>query len=339
LPGAQRWRRRTEQIAMLTQSIAQGLKHSVLVTHPMSEGAMTRLKTFFDVETRLEDRVPSSDELVGWLRGKAGVIADTRFVFDAQVVRRLPVLKAICNLDAEHHNLDLQALTNAGIRATSTPALGSAQLSVEASADRAWQVLRPLLQRAVPVPGAQGRYSGKWSRQVQLAAPVHMLSVAVMGDGPFAQALAALAKAALVLLARPGVDAARPVSVSASLGADRLAIWRTADVVVVCGPGAGSPPPICITAADMALMKPSARILNLAGPAALAADILRNTVLLARIEHSEVVLADEIAERDQLLLNRTRVAAEDLIASLGFGRNSWHPPHLLNTDILCESCC
>jgi len=324
---------------MLAQSIAQGLKHSVLVTHPMSEGAMTRLKTFFDVETRLEDRVPSSDELVGWLRGKAGVIADTRFVFDAQVVRRLPVLKAICNLDAEHHNLDLQALTNAGIRATSTPALGSAQLSVEASADRAWQVLRPMLQRAVPVPGAQGRYSGKWSRQVQLTAPVHMLSVAVMGDGPFAQALAALAKAALVPLARPGVDAARPVSVSASLGADRLAIWRTADVVVVCGPGAGSPPPICITAADMALMKPSARILNLAGPAALAADILRNAVLLARIEHSEVVLADETAERDQLLLNRTRVAAEDLIASLGFGRNSWHPPHLLNTDILCESCC
>jgi lactate dehydrogenase-like 2-hydroxyacid dehydrogenase len=162
------------------------------------------------------------------------------------------------------------------------------------------------------------------------------LSVAVMGDGPFAQVLAALAKAALVPLARPGFNAARPVS--ASLGVDRLAIWRTADVVVVCGPGAGSPS-ICITAADMALMKPSARILNLAGPAALAADILRNAVLLARIEHSEVVLADETAERDQLLLNRTRVAAEDLIASLGFGRNSWHPPHLLNTDILCESCC
>lgn len=321
---------------MFARSIAPGLKHSVLVTHPMSEGAMTRLKTFFDVETRLEDRVPSSDELVGWLRGKAGVIADTRFVFDAQVVRRLPVLKAICNLDAEHHNLDLQALTNAGIRATSTPAPGSAQLSVEASADRAWQVLRPLLQRAVPVPGAQGRYSGKWSRQVQLTAPVHMLSVAVMGDGLFAQALAALAKAALVPLARPGFDAARPVS--ASLGVDRLAIWRTADVVVVCDPGAGSPP-VCLTAADLALMKPSARILNLAGPAALGADILRNAALLARVEHSDVVLADETVPLDQLLLNRTRVAAEDLIASLGFGRNSWHPPHLLNTDILCESCC
>jgi len=322
---------------MFARSIAPGLKHSVLVTHPMSEGAMTRLKTFFDVETRLEDRVPSSDELVGWLRGKAGVIADTRFVFDAQVVRRLPVLKAICNLDAEHHNLDLQALTNAGIRATSTPALGSAQLSVEASADKAWQLLRPLLQRTVSVPGAQGRYSGKWSRQVQLAAPVHMLSVAVMGDGLFAQALAALAKAALVPLVRPGVDAARPVSASLD-DVDRLAIWRTADVVVVCGPG-GAPPPICITAADMALMKPSARLLNLAGPDALAADILRNAALAARVEHGDVVLADETAPLDQLLLNRTRVAAEDLIASLGFGRNSWHPPHLLNTDILCESCC
>jgi gluconate 2-dehydrogenase len=322
---------------------AQSLRHSVLVTHPMSEGAMTRLQMFFEVETRLEDHVPSGDELVSWLRGKAGVIADTRFVFNAQVVGRLPILKAICNLDAEHHNLDLQALTNAGIRATSTPAPDPAQFSVEASAGKAWQVLLPLLQRAVPAAGAQGRYSGKWSRNVQLTAPVHMLTVAVMGRSPFAEALAALAKAALIQLVRPDFDATG--SVLSTPGIDRKALWRTADVVVVCDTSAAAlcpgadPSPFRITAADMALMKPSARVLNLAGPIALAVDVLRDATLLERVENSDVVLADETAPLDQLLLNRTRVAAEDLIASLGFGRNSWHPPHLLNTDVLCESCC
>lgn len=314
--------RRTEQTAMFAQSIAQGLKHSVLVTHPMSELAMSRLKTFFDVETRLEDRVPSSDELVDWLHGKAGVIADTRFVFDAQVVGRLPALKAICNLDAEHHNLDLQALTNAGIRATSTPAPGPAQLSVEARADKAWQVLGPLLQRAAPGAGVEGRYSGKWSRKVLLSEPLRMLSVGIIGAGAFAEALAARAQVAQVQRVR--------------LGVDREAFWRTADVVVICGADEGTPPPR-VSAADIALLKPSAWVLNLAGPAALAA--VSDAALLARVVNSDAGQARDSAPPDQLWLNRTRVAAEDLIASLGFGRNSWHPAHLLNVDILCESCC
>ena len=97
------------------------LKHRVLVTAPLSDAAITRLTTFFEVETRHGCRVPSHEVLVGWLHGKAGVIADSRFVFDAELVSRLPTLKAVCNLDAAHHNLDLPALTKAGIRATHTP--------------------------------------------------------------------------------------------------------------------------------------------------------------------------------------------------------------------------
>ncbi len=308
---------------MFAQTLAQGLRHSVLVTHPMSEGAMTRLQTFFDVETRVEEHVPSGDELVDWLYGKAGVIADTRFVFDAKLVGRLPMLKAICNLDAEHHNLDLQALTSAGIRATSTPVPGSVQFSVEADVGKAWQQLSLLLQRAAPPTGAEGRYSSKWSRKVLLGEPSHMLCVGIIGDGAFANALAAHARAARVRLLGKDVD--------------RETFWRTADAVV-CGAD-GNASPGCIAAADMALMKPAARILNLAGPKALAADVLRNAVLRGRIESGELVPAHEITAPGQLLLNQTRVAAEDLIASLGFGRNSWHPQHLLNPDILCESCC
>ena len=303
--------------------LAQSLRYSVLVTHPMSEDTMRRLTTFFDVEIRVEDRVPSVDELVKWLHGKAGVIADSRFVFDAQLVRRLPALKAICNLDAEHHNLDLPALTSAGIRATSTPAPGSAPLSGEAHAAKAWQLLCPLLQRAVPLAGAEGRYSGKWSRKVLLCEPVHAVRVGIMGAGALSEALAARAQAARVQLIRPD--------------ADREAFWRTADVVFCClGTGALS---FCLSAAELALMKPSARVLNLAGPKALAADVLRDAALLGRIESHTVMPAPAIAQPGQLPLNRTHVAAEDLIAALGFGRNSWHPPHLLNPEILCESCC
>lgn len=308
---------------MFAQTMTRGLKHSVLVTHPMSEGAMNRLQTFFEVETRVGEHVPSGDELVDWLYGKAGIIADTRFVFDAKLVGRLPMLKAICNLDAEHHNLDLQALTSAGIRATSTPAPGSLQLSLEAGADKAWQQLSRLLQQAAPPAGAEGRYSSKWSRKLLLGETSHLLRVGIMGTGALADALAARAQAARVQLLGKDVE--------------RETFWRTADVLVCAADGNTSP--ACITAADMALMKPAARILNLAGPQALAADVLHDVALAGRIENGELAPAHETTAQHQLLLNQTHVAAEDLIASLGFGRNSWHPPHLLNPDILCDSCC
>ena len=124
---------------------AQSLKHSVLVAGLLSDVAMQRLSTFFEVETRLGGSVPSHDELVGWLHGKAGVIADSRFVFDAQLISRLPTLKAVCNLDAAHHNLDLQALTQAGIRATHIPEPDSVSQAIETSAGHAWQAILPLL--------------------------------------------------------------------------------------------------------------------------------------------------------------------------------------------------
>ena len=306
---------------MFARSIAQGSRHSVLVTHPMSDGAMRRLQTFFDVETRVEDHVPSGDELVGWLWGKAGVIADTRFVFDAQLVRRLPVLKAICNLDADHHNLDLEALTTAGIRATSTPA--SVCLSLEAQADQVLQLLTVLLRLAVPPTGGDGRYRGKWSRRVLLDKPVHMRSVGVIGAGALADTLVMRAQ-----LAQFGL---------VDRNAEEERFWGTADVVICIATGVT--PPVRLTAAHMAWMKPEARVLNLAGPDLLAPDVLRDPVLMARILSREILTAGKAAAPDQLLLNRTQVAAEDLIASLGFGRNSWHPKHLLNPDILCESCC
>jgi len=37
--------------------------------------------------------------------------------------------------------------------------------------------------------------------------------------------------------------------------------------------------------------------------------------------------------------DRDMVIAEDLVASLGFGRNGWHPIHWLNPEVACTSCC
>lgn len=274
------------------------LKHSVLVTQPMSDAGMTRLRTFFQVETRIGGDVPSRDELADWLHGKAGVIADSRFVFDTQLVDRLPTLKAICNLDAAHHNLDLQALTNAGIRATHTPEPDLAWCAAQARAENAWHAIKPLLERAVvPVPEAgkeTGRY-GTWSRKVVLGPALQATRMGIFSEPRFAKALMTLAQAALVTVC-----------------ADRETALSTADVLVVEGAPAHG-----LSAADRARIKSTACVWTLAADIALMPDV-----------------------RDQpWALRRSDMAAESLVASLGFGRNSWHPQYLLNPDIACNSCC
>ncbi|MES1977604.1 MAG: hypothetical protein V4451_06175 [Pseudomonadota bacterium] len=308
---------------MFPQSIAQGSRHSVLVAHPVSDAAMDRLQTFFDVETRIAKEVPSGDDLVDWLQGKAGIMVDTRFVFDAPLVRRLPTLKAICNLDAGHGNLDLEALTRAGIRATSTPEPGSIQLATEAAVDGAWREITRWLANASPTSGEDGRYSARWSRRVLLAEPVNAARLGIVGAGSFAQALVLRAQADRLQVLNAAADAGN--------------FWRSADAVVLA---AGEDAfPVCITAADMSLMKPGACVFNFSGEKAVAADILSDTRLRGRIVNCDPAAGHGLAASGEAMLNRTLVAAEDLIASLGFGRNSWHPQHLLNPDILCDSCC
>lgn len=308
---------------MFPQSIAQGSRHSVLVAHPLSDAAMDRLQTFFDVETRIAQEVPSGDDLVDWLHGKAGIMVDTRFVFDAHLVRRLPTLKAICNLDAGHDNLDLEALTRAGIRATSTPEAGSAQLATEAAVDAAWREITRWLANASPSSGEEGRYSGRWSRRVLLAEPVNAARLGIVGTGAFAQAFALRAQADRLQVLSPAGDPG--------------AFWRSADAVVLACDE--DPLTVSMTAADMGLMKPGACVFNFSGEKALAPDILADTRLGGRILSRDPAWANGLGASRQAMLNRTLVAAEDLIASLGFGRNSWHPQHLLNPDILCDSCC
>ncbi|SFC73828.1 Lactate dehydrogenase [Polaromonas sp. OV174] len=311
----------------------RSLRHRVLVTRPIAEDAMRRLDTFFEVETRLDDRVPDADELVRWLAGKAGVIADSRFVFDAPVVQQLPMLKAICNLDAAHDNLDLSLLTRAGIRATNTPERGSAAQALEAASEQAWLILHRLLQQRVPEAQAQGRYSAQWSRRVTLAAPLKTLAVAFTVDDALSQALAlsAAAERANVLMPQGSSGG----SSSAVTRLDRAALWRDADVVVLGGDLAAAP----VSMADMAMLKPSAVVLNLAGVNALAPEVWDDAGLRARIEGGAARPDGGGVQAAPDLQSAARVTAENLIAALGFGRNGWHPAHLLNPDILCDSCC
>lgn len=252
--------------------------HRVLVATPLHPAALDRLRAFFLVEEAARD-----DDVDARLDGMAGIVTDEALAFDAARIERFPVLQAVSILGPSHAQLDLPALTEAGIRATNLP-LDDDALRVEA----VWRALEPRLRLgadlATPTPAEmRGTMRPMLQPRVRLGRSLASLAVAFECDDALCTALAARA--------------------------------ATAGLRVL---GAGQGAPDVIVA-----MKPAAD----------GAD----SGSLARIDLGALIETETTS--DALLALRDRIAAEGLIAALGFGRDSFHPPYLLNPEIACTSCC
>jgi lactate dehydrogenase-like 2-hydroxyacid dehydrogenase len=122
-------------------SLAGTTKHCVLITRPLSSEAMDRLGTFFEIISCEADDVATRDGFLAQLQSKAAALIGPDERLDAEMIECLPALKAVCNLSAEFDNLDLQALTKAGVHAMHVPGYEgdphasrpTAQLAVEAA--------------------------------------------------------------------------------------------------------------------------------------------------------------------------------------------------------------
>jgi lactate dehydrogenase-like 2-hydroxyacid dehydrogenase len=103
-----------------------------------------RLKDYFDV-TINEGAKFSPEELSEALHDKEGVLVAGGEKFNAQIIDTLPNLKAVCVSSAGYNNIDVDALTKAGVIVTNAP--GEAGETV---ADFAWALIiassRNLLQ-------------------------------------------------------------------------------------------------------------------------------------------------------------------------------------------------
>lgn len=247
--------------------------HRVFVAAPIHPAAVERLRAFFRVEV-----APGLPE-VSCLQATAGVVADERMVFDARLIEQLPALQAVSVAGARSDQLDLPALTRAGIRATNTP-LDADALIAEAIWSDLERELRLMGPSVTPPPGrpVSMRPGGRLGR------PLRGLAIAIPGRTLLDFMLAARATRAGVRV----VDCRD----------------QAIDVVVVTDHSSEMP----------------------AGVASVRS-----------IDLSSVVR--DLRTGDALAATRDRIAAEGLIASLGFGRDGFHPPYLLNPEIACTSCC
>jgi glyoxylate/hydroxypyruvate/2-ketogluconate reductase len=324
--------------------------HKILVAIPVFDDVLARLRGHFDVESCGETPIIARDELVRRLQGKGGVFVAGTPTIDAALLDACPDLRAVCSMAVGFNNIDVPACTARGVLVSNAPGV-----LTETTADFGFALMMATARRIAESEHflRAGRWT-EWRYDLFAGADVHGATLGVLGMGRIGQAIArrgALGFGMPVIYHnRSRLDAA----VEQQLGArwvDKATLMREADHLVIVVPYSPASHHL-VGAAELALMKPTATLTNVArggvvDDAALA-DALRERRIAAAgldvfegepvvhrglLEVPNVVLTPHIASAS-LPTRRAMadLAADNLIAALGGG--TVQPPTALNPEVL-----
>jgi gluconate 2-dehydrogenase len=328
------------------------MKPAVLVCRAVFPDIVDRLREYFEVETNEPDVVWTPAELVQHLQGKAGMFVTGTQPVDTVLLAACPELRAVCSLAVGYNNIDVPACTARGVLVSNAP-----DVLTETTADFGFALMMAAARRIAESEHflRSGAWT-KWSVDAFAGTDVHGATLGVLGMGRIGQAIArrgALGFGMKVIYHnRSKLDA----FVEAELGArwvDKETLLRESDHLVIVVPYSAASHHL-VGAAELALMKPSATLTNIArggivDDAALAQALHDKRIAAAGLDVFEgepavhpalltvpnVVLTPHIASAS-LPTRRAmaNLAVDNLIAALGFGPNKGKPPTALNPEVL-----
>ena len=328
------------------------MKPKVLVARAVFPEVISRLREHFDVETNDIDDVWDKAELTRRLQDKVGVFTTGSERIDAQLLDANPQLKAVCNMAVGYNNFDVPACTTRGVLCTNAP-----DVLTETTADFGFALMMAAARRIAEGERflRRGEWT-KWSYDMYIGTDVHGATLGILGMGRIGQAIAkrgALGFGMRVIYHnRSRLD---PL-LEAPLGAryvSKEALLREADHLVIVVPYSPASHH-AVGATELSLMKRSATLTNIArggvvDDAALAAALRERRIAAAALDVFEgepkvhpdllnvpnIVLTPHIASATGATrLAMANLAADNLIAALGFGPDAGHPPTPLNPEVL-----
>ena len=253
-----------------------------------------------------------------------------------------------------YNNIDLDACTARGVLVSNTP-----DVLTETTADFGFALMMATARRITESEHflRAGLWT-KWSFDMFAGAEVHGTTLGVLGMGRIGQAIARRGALGfgmrVVYHNRSRLDAA----IEQQLGArwvGKVELLREADHLVIVVPYSPQSHHL-IGASDLALMKPTATLTNIArggvvDDAALAAALRDRLIAAAGLDVFEgeprvhpdllavpnVVLTPHIASASVATRRAmAHLAADNLIAALGCGPQAGHPPTALNPQVLAQ---
>jgi gluconate 2-dehydrogenase len=323
------------------------LVKKVLVARAVFPEVTDRLAQHFEVEVNAEDRIYEAAELTRRLNGKDGAFVTGSERIDAALLDANPQLKAVCNMAVGYNNIDVAACTARGVLVTNTP-----DVLTETTADFGFALMMATARRIAEGEHflRAGRWH-KWSYDLFAGSDVHGATLGILGMGRIGQAIArrgALGFGMSVIYHnRSRLDAAIEQQCAARY-VDKQQLLRDADHLVIVVPYS-SASHHAIGAAELALMKPTATLTNIArggvvDDAALAEALRERRIAAAGLDVFEeepqvhagllavpnVVLTPHIASATVATRKAmANLAADNLIAALTGGV----PPTPVNPQV------
>ena len=333
---------------MNTQATPQSStqKPKILVARAIFPEALAKLEESFEVRSNQEDRIFTPQELQKELSGVVGALVAGSERIDASALANAKDLKVVANISVGYNNFDVPAITAAGVMATNTP-----DVLTDTTADFGFALLMATARRITE--SEHWVRAGQWDKwsivNNPLGMDLHHSTVGIIGMGRIGQGIAKRALGFgmnVIYHNRSHLSDADEKACSAKY-VSKEELLCTADHVVLVLPYSAESHHT-IGAKEIALMKPTATLINIArggivDDVALAQALREKKIFAAGLDvfegepsiHPEllklsnVVLAPHIASATE----KTRRAMVDLaVENLRAALEGKKPPSLINAE-------
>ena len=238
------------------------MKPAILVARAIFPEVLDRLSQAFEVTANQDDVVYTPAELTDKMRDKVGALTTGSERIDAALLSACPSLKVVANMAVGYNNFDVPAMTAAGVLATNTP-----DVLTETTADFGFALLMATARRVTESEHyLRAGHWTKWSYDMFAGAEVHGSTLGIIGMGRIGQGIARRAAHGFGMQVLYHNRSHLPAEQEAACGAryaSKEALLRSADHVMLVVPYSAQTHHT-IGAAEIAMMKPTATLVNIA---------------------------------------------------------------------------
>ena len=256
-------------------------KPSILVARANFPAVLDALAEHFEVESNQADTIWPKTEFIARLQGKDGVFTTGGERIDAEVLAACPRLKICANMAVGYNNFDLPAMTAAGVLGTNAP-----DVLTETTADLGFTLLMATARRVSESEAylRAGNWT-KWSYDMFMGSDIHGATLGILGMGRIGQAVARRGAHGfgmrVIYHNRSRLDAALEAECKASY-VSKEALFQQADHIVLVVPYSAESHHT-VAAAELAMMKPGATLINIGRGGLIDEDALAVALAAGRI--------------------------------------------------------
>lgn len=237
-------------------------KPRILVARAIFPEVLDALSQHFEVESNQADVDWGPEELAQRLLDKDGALTTGSVRISADLLAACPRLRICANMAVGFNNFDVDAMTAAGVQGTNAP-----DVLTETTADFGFALLMATARRVTE--SEHYLRAGQWKRwryDMFCGSDIHGATLGIIGMGRIGQAIARRGSLGFGMQVtyhnRSRLDAATEAACGARY-VDKETLLRTADHVVLVVPYSAASHHT-IGAAELALMQPTATLVNIA---------------------------------------------------------------------------